>query len=222
MPEDPRNVYERARMVAGGDGRLPVPMYVVMPQFPYEGDLHVKELVEPRIPEPPRRGDDGPADCPRCNNMDQGSIWVDDDWVLAIELQASGLPAAVMVQPKQHVDLGQLDDEQAGALGRIVVHLERAMQALDGIGRVHVARWGDTDAHLNVFLYARPEGFGQLRGTCLALWEDILPPTPQDVWLANHKAIAEAFAASYGAGRVTLQYERTSQADDIGDRLSGL
>ncbi|MQA03545.1 MAG: hypothetical protein GEV07_12770 [Streptosporangiales bacterium] len=221
MPEDPRNVYDRVQAVVDSDGRLPVPMYVVMPQFPYEGELHVKPLLEPTVPEPPRRGDHGPAECPRCMAVEQGAIWMDDNWVLAIEPQASGLPAAVMIQPKAHVDLGQLDDDMAGQLGRIVVHLERAMQALDGIARVHVARWGDTDAHLNVFCYARPEGYGQLRGTCLSLWEDILPPTPQDLWLGNHKAIADAFAASYGSGEVLIEFEMHTETEDLGTRLQG-
>jgi hypothetical protein len=34
---------------------------------------------------------------------------------------------------------------------------------------------GDGGAHLHVFLLARPSGFAQLRGTYLAVWDDLLP-----------------------------------------------
>jgi hypothetical protein len=63
---------------------------------------------------------------------------------------------------------------------------------------MHVDKWGDGGAHLHVLLYARPVGFPQLRGTCLALWDDILPATPREVWDANLAAIATCLAASHG------------------------
>ncbi|HEX6446619.1 MAG TPA: hypothetical protein VF053_16105 [Streptosporangiales bacterium] len=220
MPETPEEIYKRARFIADGDGRLPIPMYVAMPQFPYEGEFYVKPLIEPLVPEPPRRGEDGPAECPRCQYPGDGVIWSDDEWILATDSQPSGLPVAVLLQPKAHLDLGQLDDAQAAAMGRMIVHLERAISSLDGVARVHVARWGDTDAHLNVFLYARPEGFGQFRGACLSLWEDILPPTPEGVWRLNHKTVADRFAESYG-GTVHIEVQQ-ADTSGIADRLSGL
>jgi hypothetical protein len=41
-------------------------------------------------------------------------------------------------------------------------------------------------------------GFQQIRGSCLALWDDILPATPRTVWDANLAAVAAALAAGHG------------------------
>jgi len=46
---------------------------------------------------------------------------------------------------------------------------------------VHVNKWGDGGAHLHVVVIARPEGLLQLRGSELALWEEMLPRYPQDL-----------------------------------------
>jgi hypothetical protein len=61
-----------------------------------------------------------------------------------------------------------------------------------------VSKWGDGGAHLHVWFMSRPAGFGQLRGGCLPLWKDILPPTPEDVWAANLRTVATALAAAHG------------------------
>ena len=37
---------------------------------------------------------------------------------------------------------------------------------------------GDGAAHLHIFFFARPAGFTQLRGTCMAIWDDLLPAAP--------------------------------------------
>jgi len=66
------------------------------------------------------------------------------------------------------------------------------------LARVHVAKWGDGAAHLHVFFFARPEGFAQLRGTCLAVWDDLLPAMPDQITAADAAAVAHALAASYG------------------------
>ena len=47
--------------------------------FPFEGDLRVKALDEPSLPEPPRDGDDGPASCAVCTDTSK-TIWADDHW----------------------------------------------------------------------------------------------------------------------------------------------
>jgi hypothetical protein len=36
----------------------------------------------------------------------------------------------------------------------------------------------------------RPAGMAQLKGSFAAIWDDILPPTPPDVWEANLAAVA--------------------------------
>ena len=62
-----------------------------------------------------------------------------------------------------------LDDELAGGLGRMIVRLDRAIQAVGGIGRVQVARWGDGGSHFHMWLYGRPRGASQLLGFCLPM-----------------------------------------------------
>jgi hypothetical protein len=103
-----------------------------------------------------------------------------------------------MLLSKQHVDLTGLSDDLASELGRLVVHIARALESLPYIARAHVSRWGDGGSHLHVFFFARPEGFVQLRGTCFAIWDDLLPPTPRDVRDADALVVARALALSYG------------------------
>jgi hypothetical protein len=83
------------------------------------------------------------------------------------------------------------------------VHLARAVEALPSIARCHVMRVGDGGAHLHVFFFARPEGFAQLRGSFLVVWDDLLPPVPADVRASDAAAVAEALARSYGGTSVT-------------------
>lgn len=98
-----------------------------------------------------------------------------------------------LLEPRAHVDLGGLDDEAAGELGRLVVRLERALAAVPGVGRVHVHRWGDGLAHLHVFFFARPEGLPQLRGYTMPVWANHLPEIPDDEWQAIVAAVVASF-----------------------------
>ena len=68
----------------------------------------------------------------------------------------------------------------AAELGVISARVARAVEALDGIGRLHIYKIGDGGAHLHQFLLARPAGMQQLRGSCLTLWEEMLPVVPPD------------------------------------------
>ena len=72
-----------------------------------------------------------------------------------------------------------LTDEEAADLGRMLVRVERAVSSLPGVGRVHVCRWGDGSYHLHYWFMARPARFPQLIGNFAAVWDDVLPPTPQ-------------------------------------------
>ena len=69
---------------------------------------------------------------------------------------------------------------------------------LPHIARAHVSRWGDGGAHLHLFFVARPAGFSQLRGTCLAIWDDLLPPVPDDQRDQDAVSVGQALAGSYG------------------------
>jgi hypothetical protein len=78
------------------------------------------------------------------------------------------------------------------------VRICQAIESLPHIARAHVSRWGDGGAHLHIFFFARPAGFAQLRGTCLALWDDLLPAVPASQSDADAASIGQALAGSYG------------------------
>lgn len=127
----------------------------------------------------------------------EGLAWEDEHWRLTA-LGPSGAPLVAMLVPREHHDLGDLPDERAAELGRLIVHLAAAVEALPSVGRVHVSRWGDGGAHLHVFFIARPARMPQLRGTCMALWDDFLPPLPVAVRDENLAFVVDRLVRSYG------------------------
>ena len=68
----------------------------------------------------------------------------------------------------------------AAELGVLAVRMTRAVEALDAVGRVHLYKFGDGGAHLHAFLLGRPAGMLQLRGSCLTLWDEMLPEVPAE------------------------------------------
>lgn len=109
----------------------------------------------------------------------------------------TGLPMVLILESRSHLDLGDLPNMLAAELGVMTVRLERAIRSLDGVGRVHVNRWGDGSAHLHLWFLARPFGRLQLRGTFLSLWDEILPPIPDARWREN-LALVAAWLAEFG------------------------
>jgi diadenosine tetraphosphate (Ap4A) HIT family hydrolase len=166
--------------------------------FPIEGDLQIKVLEPPVLPEPPRRGEDGPESCPACQEPLRNAIWSDDHWVLRAQPEPPNLPVVVILEPVGHYDLIDLPAELSAGLGPMIQRVERAILSLGGIARVHVNRWGDGSYHLHLWFFARPEGMLQLRGTCLPIWDDLLPPVPLDEWRATTRAIATELARDGG------------------------
>ena len=201
MPLSPQEFHEHVTAAADADGRLPLSQMTGWELFPFEPDgLRVVPLRPPELPEPPRSGQGGTA-CRACE-PDRSSIWSDDHWRLSTFPERSGAPLLLMLQPHAHLDLPALPDERASEFGRLLVHVARAVESLPHIARAHVSRWGDGGEHLHVFVYARPEGFPQLRGTCFAVWDDVLPPAPDQVRAADAAAVAAALARSYGGSVV--------------------
>jgi hypothetical protein len=82
--------------------------------------------------------------------------------------------------------------------GLLTVRIARAIEALPHIARAHVSRWGDGGSHLHVWFFARPAGFAQLRGTCLALWDDLLPAVPAAHRDRDAATVAAALAVHGG------------------------
>jgi hypothetical protein len=98
-----------------------------------------------------------------------------------------------MLTPRGHSDLADLDAVVAATFGPLIVDIEHALSAaLDGVGRVHVNRWGDGGAHLHWWFLVRPVGLLQLRGSQLASWLDVLPALPSDLVAADtSRVVAE-------------------------------
>ena len=73
-----------------------------------------------------------------------------------------------------------------------------AIQAVGGIGRVHVSRWGDGGSHFHMWFYGRPLGDMQMLGFCLPMWAQMLPPTEEEVWNRNLRIVAHELAKDGG------------------------
>ena len=202
MPLTPNEFYANALNATDADGRLPLSRLTGWEIFPFEADgLRVVPLEKPVIPEQSRRGENG-SPCDSCASIGRGEIWQDDRWRRITFSEPSGAPLVMMLLPKDHYDLTDLPDDLAAEFGRLIVHTARAIESLPNVARAHVSRWGDGGAHLHVFFFARPEGFAQLRGTCFAIWDDLLPPTPIDVRDNDALHVAQVLVTSYG-GRAT-------------------
>ncbi|WP_432833501.1 hypothetical protein [Dactylosporangium sp. CA-092794] len=198
MPETPETPAKRptASPTTSQRSSQQLPAFIHWPTFPFEGDIRVKRLLEPVPVEPARHGDN-PAECRACAAPDEAYIWVSDRWRVRALDRPTGLPAVLILESRSHLDLGDLPNMLAAELGVMTVRLERAIRSLDGVARVHVNRWGDGAAHLHVWFLARPYGRLQLQGTFLALWDDILPPIPEERWLEN-LALVAAWLAEFG------------------------
>jgi len=191
--ESAEEIYRRVQEAAGPDGRLAMPPVHEWDTFPFDGEIRVRSLEPPVAEEPPRHGVGG-IGCGRCQRGDATALWHDENWRVVPTDRPHGLPVIVMLETRAHLDLPDLSDEMAAELGRLVVRVERAVRSVGEIGRVHVCRWGDGSEHFHVWFMARPARLPQLIGSFAAIWDDILPPTPEDVWRANVDAVARALA----------------------------
>lgn len=113
----------------------------------------------------------------------------------------SGL-LTVFLQPKEHVDLTELDDDTARECGLLQVVLCRILESLPHVGRAYVMRFGDGSEHLHFWFVARPERFAQVRGSLAVEWDEILPPIPEHVLRADLHEIARQLATHGGFARV--------------------
>jgi diadenosine tetraphosphate (Ap4A) HIT family hydrolase len=99
----------------------------------------------------------------------------------------------LLLFPRTHyADPGDLPEELAGELGVLLGRVERAVRSIGEIGRVHVCRWGDGSEHLHWWFMARPARLPQLTTSLVAIWDDILPPLPEETWRENLAAVKAA------------------------------
>ena len=195
----PHEFYDHAVAAADDEGRLPLARMTGWEISPFEpGGLRVAPLRPPVLPELAREGED-PSDCNSCRRRDEG-IWFSDRWRLT-RMQGVGVPLVLMLHPRDHYDMADLPDDLAAELGILSTHVVRHVEALPAISRAHVYRIGDGGAHLHVWFFARPEGQGQLFGSWLVVWDDLLPEYPADVADADAAIVADALVASYGGRR---------------------
>lgn len=192
---------DRVRAACGPDGRLPLPAITEWDIFPFEGELLVKRLADPVLPEPPRQGEDpASCDCLARPPYGVGDLWSDDNWRLGTLPEPAGVPAYLLM-PRAHHDLADLPDALAVELGLLIVRMDRVLSSVPGVGRVHVNRWGDGGAHLHIWFFVRPAGVLQLRGSCLPDWMDVLPALPRDEWDALNQYVARSLVRYGGTAQ---------------------
>jgi diadenosine tetraphosphate (Ap4A) HIT family hydrolase len=185
MPETPEELFERVK-----DG-LRMPPVEEWETFPFDGEMRPRALLAPVEQEQPRQGEGG-VDCRRCQAPDEDYIWTSERWRL-LALGPTGLPVIVMLEPREHfAEPGDLPDELAAELGVLQARIERAIRSIGEIGRVHVCRWGDGGEHLHWWFIARPARLPQLVGSFVEIWDEILPPMPEETWRANIDAVVTA------------------------------
>jgi diadenosine tetraphosphate (Ap4A) HIT family hydrolase len=188
MPETPEDFHARAASA------LRTPPVESWDSWPFDGEIRPRALQPPVAAEKPRFGEGG-VDCRRCTAADDEYAWTHKRWRLFAP-PPSGLPVVVLLEPREHFDApGDLPHDLAAELGVLIARLDRAICSLAGIGRVHVGRWGEGGAHLHWWFMGRPARMEQLRSNFAAVWDDVLPPTPGDVWEANTAAVVAALVA---------------------------
>ena len=197
MPMTPEQFRAHAMTDADADGRLPLSRIATRDVYPFQtAGLAVMPLEPPQIPESPRHAENG-VDCRACKE-NRPPIWSDVRWALRVYGGDTGAPLVVILESRDHYDLPGLPDALAAELGVSIVHLARAVESLPHIAGAHISRWGDGSERLHVFCFARPEGFAQFRGTCFAIWDDLLPPVDPAGRDGDAAAVAQTLAASYG------------------------
>ncbi len=184
MPENAHEIHARAASA------LVTPAVQEWDTWPFEGPVTPRALAAPG-PEPARDGEGG-VRCSACAKPDGDYLWTDERWRLQA-LEPSGLPIIVILEPREHHDSpADLPEDLARDQGLMLGRVERAVLSVGEVGRVHIGRWGEGGAHLHWWFIARPAGLPQLASSMCEIWDEVLPPTPRDVWESNVAAVAEA------------------------------
>jgi diadenosine tetraphosphate (Ap4A) HIT family hydrolase len=191
MPETPEQLHARAAAA------LRTPPVQEWDTWPFEGAVRPKPLA-PLTPEPTIHGQGG-VDCRACAMPDSEYLWTSERWRLTAFDEPSGLPVIVLLEPREHyAGPADLPDDLARDQGQMLGRVERAVLAVDTVARVHIGRWGEGAEHLHWWFIGRPRGFGQLRSSFAEIWDEVLPPTPPEVWKENLDRVVRALAAGDG------------------------
>jgi diadenosine tetraphosphate (Ap4A) HIT family hydrolase len=173
---DAFDITARARDAYGPDGRLALPKVAHWPICPFETDtLQVRHLNDPVVPEPPRHGE-AARECELCQTPDDGFLWTDEHWRVGMSEEPMALPN-VWLHSREHLDFDDLTDELAAEMGVRIAWIQRALNGIEGVARVHLNRWGDGGAHFHVLLVAPRNLLDDL---------DLCDPAPAGRCMASH------------------------------------
>jgi diadenosine tetraphosphate (Ap4A) HIT family hydrolase len=185
VPETPDEFWARAR------GALKTPPLDEWDTWPFVGEPAPRELAPPQGADRPRHGEGG-IGCRECEEGLARALWFDDNWVLKPLSEPSGMPCVVLLNTRMHVDFHDLPEDLHAGLGPLLVRVQRAIYAIGDIGNVHILRIGDGSEHCHFWFMARPRGLHQLQSGFVQIWDDVLPPLPEDVWRANLEIVRNA------------------------------
>lgn len=188
MPESAQQIHARAAAA------LQVPPVDRWDSWPFEGELRPKPLRPPE-PDPVVPGAGG-AGCSACEKPDGEYLWTNERWRLTSLPAPGGLPVVVLLEPREHyAGPAELPDDLARDQGVMLGRVERAVLSVGEIGKVHIGRWGEGLDHLHWWFMGRPAGLGQLRSSFAQIWDDVLPPTPVEIWEDNLARVVAALEA---------------------------
>jgi diadenosine tetraphosphate (Ap4A) HIT family hydrolase len=174
-------------------GGLRTPPVEEWDSWPFAGGVTPKVLRAPE-PEPDRDGE-GDRPCTACSKSDDAYIWTDERWRLQA-FPPSGLPAVLILEPRVHVDGPRdLPDDMLAEMGVLLARVERAVLAIQDVERVHILRYGEGAAHLHWWFMARQTGLRQTASGFAMIWDDVLPPTPEEVHRSNVATVLTALDA---------------------------
>jgi hypothetical protein len=185
VPETPEAFWERTH------DALRTPPVEEWDTWPFAGPVTPRALHPPVAQESPRHGAGG-VDCRRCTEGDADALWSDANWIVRTFNEPPGLPMIAFLETRAHYDFADLPEELAVELGPMLLKVQRAVFAIGDIGNVHVCRWGDGSEHFHMWFMARPARLPQLIGSFAAIWDDVVPPVPKDIWNANVEIVRRA------------------------------
>ncbi|MFB9733534.1 HIT family protein [Ornithinimicrobium kibberense] len=204
MPETPQEWHARVSAAVAREGHRESDLQR-WSSWPWTGTLTPKLLEPPVESEPARRGA-GSKNCLICDGsrtLDPAYVvWHDDVFMLGMPHEPRSLPFALFLMPRRHAELADLTPEEAHRQGELLATVDAAAQHVLHIPRVQAALWGDGTEHLHWWLYARPTGMLQLRGTFLSHWDDLLPAVPSARFRADQVLVAQEVARRGGGEAV--------------------
>ena len=121
----------------------------------------------------------------REGDVAEGGVLYEDDLLYAGHIHSMGRGVAyrgwLVVEPKRHVrGIGDLTDDEAEALGRLINRVARVQKANGDADHVYVFVYGDAVSHLHVHLAPRYPGTPpEYWGPRLNQWPDAPKVDPQ-------------------------------------------